>query len=190
MPTLTVVAGPNGSGKSTLTRLGRETFQDEPVLDPDAIARSLVATGEGGGSAIDAGRAVLQKCEDSLATMQSLLVETTLSGNTYLRMMGRAKARGYHVVLLFVGTDDVSINLARVEQRVRDGGHDVAREDQLRRYPRSMSNLEKAFTLADEAIVFDNSGASHRLVAVKDAQRTMLYEPVPVWGGFLRGEAR
>ncbi len=93
MPTLTVVAGPNGSGKSTLTRLGRETFQDDPVLDPDAISRSLVATGEGGGSAIDAGRAVLEKCEDSLASMQSLLVETTLSGNTYLRMMSRAKAR-------------------------------------------------------------------------------------------------
>ncbi len=93
-------------------------------------------------------------------------------------------------MLLFVGTNDVSINLARVEQRVRDGGHDVSQEDQLRRYPRSMSNLKKALELADEAIVFDNSGSSHRVVAVKDGQRTVLYEPVPEWAGFLRGEAR
>lgn len=41
MPTFTVVAGPNGSGKTTLTRLGRETFQDTVLLDPDAIAKSI-----------------------------------------------------------------------------------------------------------------------------------------------------
>ena len=186
MPTFTVVAGPNGSGKSTLTRLGRETFQDTVILDPDAIAKSMQAVGTESGSAMDAGRAVLLRAEDLLLGRQSFLVETTLSGNTYLRMMKRARDQGYTVVLLFVGTSDVSINLRRVRGRVRKGGHDVPEEDQLRRYPRSMENLGRAFELADEAILFDNSSESHVKVAVKDTEKTTLYEPLPEWAAFLR----
>jgi predicted ABC-type ATPase len=91
LPTFTVVAGPNGSGKSTLTRLGRESFQENAVLDPDVIAISMQTSGVVSGSAIDAGRAVLQLANALIKTKQSFLVETTLSGNTYLRMMKRAK---------------------------------------------------------------------------------------------------
>jgi predicted ABC-type ATPase len=79
----TVVAGANGAGKSTLTRLGREAFQDAPVLDPDIIARSMQQTGISGGSIVDAGRTVLQMSEQLLNGCQSFLVETTPSGNTY-----------------------------------------------------------------------------------------------------------
>ena len=189
MPTFTVVAGPNGSGKSTLTRLGREAFQADAVLDPDAIARTLQATGENGGSSIDAGRAVLAMASKLLEANQSFLVETTLSGNTYLRMMHRAKALGYVVVLLYVGTSDVSINLQRVRQRVKRGGHDVPEEDQLRRYPRSLANFETAFSLADEAVVFDNSTAKgHVRVAEKSKEGVVLFQEPPVWAAFLKNE--
>jgi predicted ABC-type ATPase len=187
VPTLTVVAGPNGSGKSTLTRLGREAFQESAVLDPDAIARSMQTSGVDAGSAIDAGRAVLRLADHLLQTKQSFLVETTLSGNTYLRMMRQAKSEGYTVVLLFVGTSDVAINMQRVKSRVRKGGHDVPDEDQLRRFPRSMENFRRAFDLADEASVFDNSSyVGHILVAVKTAQGVELFGDVPEWAGFLR----
>ncbi len=85
-------------------------------------------------------------------------------------MMKRARDLGYSVVLLFVGISDVTINLRRIRGPVEKGGHDVSEEDQLRRYPRSMENLRLAFELADEAIVFDNSAASHVKVAVKDRE--------------------
>ena len=133
MPTFTVVAGANGAGKSTLTRLGREAFQDSAVLDPDAIARSMRETGAASGSPIDAGRMVLERSEGLLSTQQSFVVETTLSGNTYLRMMARAKTLGYTVVLFYVETTDVSINMERVRivsqaagttfpKKIRSGG--------------------------------------------------------------------
>ena len=188
MPTFTVVAGANGAGKSTLTRLGREGFQDSAVLDPDAIARSMQETGVVSGSAIDAGRTVLQMAEALLSDRQSFLVETTLSGNTYLRMMARAKALGYTVVLFYVGTTDVSINIVRVRNRVANGGHDVPEEDQLRRYPRSFANLRRAFALADEAVLYDNSTiAGHVELAVKGGRGVFLFEPLPEWAAFLRG---
>lgn len=189
MPTFTVVAGANGAGKSTLTRLGREGFQDSAVLDPDAIARSMRETGADSGSPIDAGRNVLLRAEEFLSARQSFLVETTLSGNTYLRMMSRAKALGYTVVLFYVGTTDVSINIQRVRNRVKDGGHDVPEEDQLRRYPRSFANLKKAFDLADEAALFDNSTLKgHVEAAVKGDKGILLFEPLPQWAAWLRDE--
>jgi predicted ABC-type ATPase len=185
VPTFTVVAGANGAGKSTLTRLGREGFQAAAVLDPDAIARTSQDTGVNGGSVIDAGREVLAHSDKLLAAHQSFLVETTLSGNTYLRMMSRANAAGYLVRLIYVGTDDVSINLQRVHQRVKNGGHDVPEEDQLRRYPRSLANFEKAFALADEALVFDNSTRrGHVRVAEKSKNGVTIFGTLPKWAAF------
>jgi predicted ABC-type ATPase len=186
MPTFTVVAGPNGSGKSTLTRLARESFQEAPILDPDAIARSMANTSADGGSPIDAGREVLASADRLLQARQSFLVETTLSGNTYLRMMRKAKSLGYTVVLFFVGTSSVEINLKRVIQRVENGGHDVPEEDQRRRYPRSMANMRKAFELADESVVFDNSADAHLRLAVKDGDEITILQPLPEWAAFLR----
>ena len=181
------MAGANGAGKSTLTRLGREGFQDSAVLDPDAVARSMQRVGVQNGSPIDAGRAVLEMAEGYLASGSSFLIETTLSGNTYLRMMVRAKNPGYLIVLLYIGTSDVSINLQRVRNRVEKGGHDVPEEDQVRRYPRSFANFRKAFEFADEAIVFDNSTSKgHTKVAVKDVNGFEIFEPVPEWAAFLR----
>jgi predicted ABC-type ATPase len=187
MPTFTIVGGANGCGKTTLTRWAREEFQESSVLDPDAVARSIKATGTNSGSAIDAGREVLLMAERLLAAGQSFTVETTLSGNTYLRMMVRAKALEYLVVLIYIGTTDVSINMQRVRYRVAKGGHDVSEEDQRRRYPRSLANAAKALEIADEAMILDNSTSDGYVkVAVKRAGGAELFEPVPEWASFLR----
>jgi predicted ABC-type ATPase len=188
VPTFTVVAGANGCGKSTLTKWAREEFQESSVLDPDAIARSLQATGAKSGLAIDAGREVLSMAERLLDAGQSFAVETTLSGSTYLRMMSRAKELGYIVVLIYIGTTRVEINMQRVRFRVTKGGHDVPEEDQRRRYPRSLANAAKALAIADEAVILDNStSAGYVKVAVKRTTGIELFEPVPEWAAFLRG---
>jgi predicted ABC-type ATPase len=126
---------------------------------------------------------VLRLAEECLSKRESFLVETTLSGNTYIRMMKRAILLGYRVRLLYVGTANVEINIQRVKNRVRMGGHDVPEEDQRRRYPRSLENFAQALALAHEAIVFDNSFVSHRKVLVKDDSGYLRHEPVPDWAG-------
>ncbi|HET6181070.1 MAG TPA: hypothetical protein VFE61_29395 [Candidatus Sulfotelmatobacter sp.] len=64
-------------------------------------------------------------------------METTLAGKNYLRMMLDARVRGYEVVLVYIGTESVEINLARIKNRVLAGGHDVPEVDVRRRYERS-----------------------------------------------------
>ncbi len=140
-----------------------------------------------GGSAIDAGRKVLLMASNLLAQRQSFAVETTLSGNTYLRMMREAKSTGYEVMLFFVGTSSIHINLKRVHMRVVKGGHHVPEEDQRRRYPRSMQHMKVALEIADEAILYDNSsGPGFLKVAVKSEGVVTLFEPLPHWAEFLR----
>lgn len=189
MPSFTLVAGPNGSGKTTLTRYGRESFQQLAVLDPDAVQQGLIATSGGSTSAIDAGRAVLKLADELLGRGESFVLETTLSGNTHLRMAKRAQAAGYSFVFIFVGTESVEINLDRVRQRVMKGGHDVPEEDQRRRYSRSMENMRIAFGFADRALLFDNSTEQgHRRIASKHSNRIAVFEPLPNWAEFLREE--
>jgi predicted ABC-type ATPase len=48
--------------------------------------------------------------------------------------MRTARAKGFDVVLVYIGTEDVEINLARIAKRVQGGGHDVPEVDVRRRF--------------------------------------------------------
>lgn len=186
-PVFTILAGSNGCGKSTLTAYGRSKFQDAAVLDPDAIARSIQDTMPSENSDLEAGRRVLLRAEELIATRQSFTVETTLSGSTYLRMAVRAKEAGFNLMVLFVGTASVEINMERVRARVKKGGHDVPEEDQRRRYPRTLLNMKKLLPIADFAVFLDNSGPDgHHVVGSGQGGTMHWIEPVPGWADGFR----
>jgi predicted ABC-type ATPase len=188
-PVFTIVAGSNGCGKSSLTAGSRTNFQENPVLDPDAIAKAIDSAREGAHSDIEAGRRVLARAEEMIDSRQSFTVETTLSGATYLKMAARAKAAGFNVVVFFVGTASIEINIARVKARVLKGGHDVPEDDQRRRYPRTLANMKKLLPIADLAVLYDNSTSQgHTLVGAGHATFMHWVEPVPEWAAFLRAE--
>ena len=182
-PVLIVIAGANGAGKSTLTKWARDFFQMEANLDADAASVDLQVRTTGEVSRIEAAKEVLRTARDLLAKGVSFSVETTLSGNTYLKMMADAKRVGYRTRLIYIGTEDLSVNIARVSARVLKGGHDVPLEDQTRRYKRSFANLPKALALADEAVLLDNSlEEGHRVVGVmREGQAMRFIEPSPSW---------
>jgi predicted ABC-type ATPase len=186
-PVLTIIAGSNGCGKSTLTSSARDKFQQSPILDPDAIAKSLQQTLETGNSDIQAGKQVLRRAEELLRLQQSFTVETTLSGSTYLKMARRASLLGFNIMVVFVGTESVEINLGRVRARVKKGGHDVPEEDQRRRYPRTLANMKILLPLADLAVLLDNSGERYQIVAFGHRDYMHWNDPVPAWAAHLRG---
>ncbi len=153
-PTLTIIAGANGAGKSTPTAGSPGTFAAIPLLDPDAFANTLPSSGLGL-SIIAAGKEVLRLTKEHLERRESFAVETTLSGKNYLRMMEYARGidRGFEVVLIYIGTESVEINLARIAKRVLGGGHNVPEMDVRRRYLRSLQNLPAA-AIADRVLLF------------------------------------
>ena len=138
-PRLTIIAGANGCGKSTFTARSSFVYRI-PLLDPDAISKALQPTAPGR-SAVAAARKVLNSACQHIEKGEGFAVETTLSGKGYLQMTLDARARGFEVVQVYIGTERVEINLGRIRDRVIAGGHDVPEVDVRRRYLRSFQNL-------------------------------------------------
>jgi predicted ABC-type ATPase len=111
-PTLTIIAGSNGSGKSTFTRNTRESL-NVPSIDPDEEARKIKPDAPEL-ALVAAGKQAIKLARNYLENNQSFAVETTLSGNTYLKMMREAKQKGWVVNLIYIGIDNVEVNIDRV----------------------------------------------------------------------------
>ncbi len=176
MPTLIVVAGPNGCGKSTLTRMSG--FSGFDIIDPDAIARGMMAGNPG-----QAAREALRRRQAALAGGRTHLVETTLTGSGILRHMTAARRAGYRIVLHYVSVASPDRALDRIRNRVKLGGHDVPEADARRRFVRSHANLPAAIALTDEALLYDNTGPDrpHREVAILKNGVWWVDKAVPGW---------
>lgn len=174
-----MVAGPNGAGKTSLVT--RKIEGRLPVVNPDVIAAGLPRV-HGKLDERGAGALALHRREELLAERVSFAVETTLTGNSTLRLMGTALREGYKVTLIFVGLRDADLSLSRVLARVEMGGHPVPVSAVLRRFPVSLANLSKAIELADRSFVLDNSGERLRLLLVRESGRDRLTtRDLPAW---------
>ena len=97
-------------------------------------------------------------------------------------MMLDAKKRNFEIVLIYIGTENVDINLERIRNRVLSGGHDVPENDVRRRYRRSFANLRFAMERADHCILFDNSSEEgYRLIAVISETESKWFGSLPDW---------
>lgn len=70
---------------------------------------------------------------------------------------GSAQSQGYRTYLYFVATEDPAINVSRVQNRVRMGGHSVPEEKIHSRYYRCLNLLLPAIRLSNRASQIDNS---------------------------------
>jgi predicted ABC-type ATPase len=96
--------------------------------------------------------------------------------------MRQAKSQGYKILVIYVALGSPDVNVDRVRLRVSEGGHDVPDEDIRRRYERSLAHAPEAIRLADEAVVFDNSGYQHqRLLEVREGRITWRAVRLPDW---------
>ncbi len=74
-------------------------------------------------------------------------------------------AAGYRVEIVHLKIDAPQLALKRIAARVKQGAHDVPREDVLRRFARSWANFDGVYRpLADAWMVYDNSGSESRLL--------------------------
>lgn len=88
----------------------------------------------------------------------SFTFETVMSHPSKVTLLAEAQQAGYRTYLYFVATDDPAINISRVRNRVRLGGHDVPEDRIVTRYHRSLELLLDAIHQTNRAYVFDNSG--------------------------------
>ncbi len=143
-PQFFLITGPNGAGKSTFTSLVRRRFPKTKVIDPDAIAKEI--TGSYSNIAehrVFAGKEAIRQVRECIGSGHSFAVESTISGNSYLRYASNAKAAGFRTVLVYIALSSPSLSTERVKIRVSKGGHTIPEHDLHRRYPKSLENLSK-----------------------------------------------
>jgi len=83
-----------------------------------------------------------------LAQQISFTFETVMSHCSKIDILMQAQATGYRTYLYFVATDDSTINISRVRNRVKLGGHDVPADKIEARYYRTPIGLTSLTTLA------------------------------------------
>ena len=160
-----MIAGPNGAGKTTFAtefltnEAGCPTF-----LNADMIAAGLNPF-QPARSALQAGRLMLEMMDGYVDRGESFAFETTLSGRGYARMIPGWRARGYRVHLFFLRLPIPEMSLARVRNRVEEGGHDVPEEVVRRRFDARWRNFQYVYMdLVDEWTLYDASGSAPMVI--------------------------
>lgn len=161
-----MIAGPNGAGKTTFAR----QFLPREAGCPVFVNADLIAAGLSPFSpemaARQAGRLMLEELRRHVAERRSFALETTLAGHGYRRSIKEWRAAGYRVTLLFLSLASVEEAIARVAERVRQGGHDVPEPVIRRRFAAGLRNFHALYAAAvDDWALYDNSGRRPRLLS-------------------------
>ncbi len=161
-----VIAGPNGAGKTTFATEFLPNEGGCPVfVNADLIAAGL-SPFQPTRIAAQAGRLMLQQIDAHVRREDSFAFETTLSGRGYSRDISCWRKQGYRITLFFLRLPTPEAAIARVAQRVKEGGHDVPEAVIRRRFHAGWRNFEGIYRdIVDAWTVYDTSSDVPTLVA-------------------------
>ena len=167
MAEVIVLGGPNGAGKTTAApsillpaQLGIREF-----VNADEIASGISPLNPGG-SAIAAGRLLLERIHGLAQSGESFGFETTCAGRGHARLLRSCRSTGYRVTLIFLWLPTPGMALARVARRIAAGGHGVDEAVVIRRYWAGLRNMRHLYLpLSDVGLIYDNSDDSPLLIA-------------------------
>jgi predicted ABC-type ATPase len=161
---LVIVGGPNGSGKSTFAEEYRIRYA-MTYLGADSIAAEL-APNNPLSSKITAGKQFVHRLNAAISAGESRIVESTLAGKGLERHIGLARQAGYRISLVFVTLDSPELCIARIRERVAQGGYYVPDIDVRRRFTRSRYLFWRHYRqLVNSWQLFANTGEGFDLLA-------------------------
>ncbi|MDX2055146.1 MAG: zeta toxin family protein [Polyangiaceae bacterium] len=154
-----ILAGPNGAGKTTFAREFLVSEGECPVfINADLIAEG-VSPFAPERAAVRAGRIMLDLMEESVRRGESFAFETTLASRGYARSIAQWHTAGYKVVLHFLSLPSADFAVARVAQRVRQGGHSIPETTIRRRFAAGRHNFDHLYKdLVDSWTLYDGAG--------------------------------
>ncbi len=169
VPRVIIIAGPNGAGKTTFAL----EFLPREAACPVFVNADLIAAGIAPFApeavAMRAGRLMLEELSNHFAARTSFAFETTLSGRGYLRLIKEWQSAGYEVKIIFLQLASADEAIARVAQRVKQGGHHIPEAVIRRRFAAGVDNFMNLYApRVDSWILYDNSGAAPTLIDWSD----------------------
>jgi predicted ABC-type ATPase len=171
-PMVYVIAGPNGAGKTTFASSFLPDFvKCNEFLNADLIAAGLSPFAPETQN-VRAGRLLLERIGELANQRADFGFETTLSGRTYVKLLSDMKASGYRVLLFFLWLPSAELAVARVANRVKQGGHNVPPDDIRRRYAAGVRNLLRLYRpILDGWWLYDASRLPPKLIASEEGKK-------------------
>jgi predicted ABC-type ATPase len=114
---------------------------------------------------------------------RSFSFETVMSHSQKVAFLDLAKAVNYTTYLYYIATENAQINIERIKNRQKKGGHGVASNKVVSRYKRSLNLLLDALQTADRAFVLDNS-KRRNFVVLEKKYDGLIYpqsKSIPLW---------
>lgn len=185
MKRLDLVIGPNGSGKSTFVeqRLA-PLLPGSAFVNADEIAKSRWPDSAEQHS-YEAARIAATIRDKLIDEGESFIAETVFSHPSKLELIERAHHAGY-VAVLHVMLVPVELSVARVAERIVEGGHSVPEDKIRQRFARLWPLVVDAIASTDHATVYDNTAADVTRIVARYAEG----DPVsaPAWPGWAPAE--
>lgn len=154
-PVLHLLAGPDGAGKTTFYERVLAPATNLDFVNADRIADNLWP----GAAMAHAREASMQAAavrEHLIEARTSFITETVFSHPSKVELVRQAGSAGY-LVYLHVLMIPVDLAVARVAERVAEGGHDVPEAKVRQRHARLWRHVADAIADAYEATVYDSS---------------------------------
>ncbi|MEE1063602.1 MAG: zeta toxin family protein [Paludibacteraceae bacterium] len=170
---LYIISGCNGAGKTTASYSVLPTLLDcKQFVNADEIAKGLSPFCPES-VAIQAGKLMLLRIEELLASDETFSIETTLATRSYSELVKRAQEKGYKVTLLYFWLNSPELAVERVARRVSEGGHNIPKDVIYRRYEKGLKNLFNIFIpIVDSWMIVDN-GVEPREIIAKGTKKQM-----------------
>ena len=187
---LWLLAGGNGAGKSTFYRTQLQPL-GIPFVNADVLAKELFPD-QPEQHSYEAAKLAEQLRLQLLKEGRTFCFETVFSHPSKIDFVAQAKALGYEIVLVFIHLDQISLNNARVSQRVEEGGHFVPEIKVAERIPRTLQNVKQVLPLCDHVYLLDNSRSDNpfrQLVELHGGQVVIKQQPLPQRAEDLAAEA-
>ena len=150
---MVIVIGANGAGKSTLIANMYEKYNLQyPYINADLVKRK--------DNSLTDSKAMFDTMDivtESLKSGKSFVYESVFSHPSKLDFLKQAKQMGYKVHVFYVCTDNPQINIARVANRVKEGGHNVPTQKIIDRYYRNLALAKKTIEFCDNFYIIDNT---------------------------------
>ena len=178
-----MIGGPNGAGKTTAAfiLLPGHLLRIREFVKADEIARGLSPLNPEG-SAVAAGRLLIDRIGTLVQAGESFAFETTCSGRGHVRTMKACRGAGYRLTLIFLWLPSPEMALARVARRIREGGHAVPNDVVVRRYHAGLRNMRHLYLpLVDVAAIYDNSDGGTVLIAERQRDASFIIHNEARW---------
>jgi predicted ABC-type ATPase len=159
--TALIIAGPNGSGKTTFAK---ELIKKHKLhfINADEIAYTLNPN-DITEVRIQAGKHFFYNINSTIKQGKSFIVESTLSGKYLIKIIHKLKQSKYNITIIFLFLQNQTESLKRIEIRVNKGGHNIPKNDIIRRYSRSINNFWNIYrALVDKwQIIYNGNNLAH-----------------------------